>query len=305
MADRHPRPTATAPGRFPARRLGPSPLALAAGALRSPFKHPGPDAPAPGRRLVAPGVRIDPASLGAYARVCGFRGAGPVPLPYPHVLAFPLALRLMAARDFPLPLLGLVHTWIEVTQHRPLHPAEHLELTVRLAAVAPHRRGTEATVTTEARVAGEPVWESRSGYLARHRAPGPHPAEPAPHAAPPPVPQAAPLPTPLPARAQWRLAPGLGRRYGRVSGDRNPIHLHPLTARAFGHSRPIAHGMWTFARCLAERDQDLHGVRVHARFKAPVPLPATVTYAAGDTAFQLRGADRVHLTGTVTSADRP
>ncbi|MGI5356747.1 hypothetical protein ACQI4E_15770 [Streptomyces sp. CA-252508] len=156
------------------------PLALAAAALRSPFKRPAPGAApagatAPGRRLTEAGVRIDPARLAAYARGCGFPGRGPVPLPYPHVLAFPAALRLMAARDFPLPLLGLVHTWIEVTQHRPLHTREPLDLTVRVAGLAPHRRGTEATVTTEAHVAGEPVWESRSGYLARHRAPGPAP----------------------------------------------------------------------------------------------------------------------------------
>ncbi|OKK05845.1 dehydratase [Streptomyces sp. CB03234] len=266
------------------------PLTLALGALRSPFKRPGPGAVAPGRRLVEADVRIDPARLGAYARVCGFAESGPVPLPYPHVLAFPLAMRLMAARDFPLPLLGLVHTWIEVTRHRALLPAERLDLTVHVAALAPHRRGTEATVVTEARVAGEPVWESRSGYLARHRTAGTSRKE--------------SPPRPLPARAAWHLAPGLGRRYGAVSGDRNPIHLHPLTARAFGFPRAIAHGMWTFARCVAEQDLP-PAVHVRTEFRAPVPLPATVTYAAEGAAFQLRTGGTVHLTGRVTSAARP
>ncbi|MGI5481358.1 MaoC family dehydratase [Streptomyces lavendofoliae] len=302
------------------------PLTLAAGALRSPFKRPGRGGPgpggsrpggpgpaAPGRRLVAADVRIDPARLGAYARVCGFpdRGPapGPVPLPYPHVLAFPLTMRLMAARDFPLPLLGLVHTWIEVVQHRPLHPYERLDLTVAVTGTAPHRRGTEATVTTEARVAGEPVWESRSGYLARHRPPAPavRPAAPDHPARETPVRE-----TPAPdhpagprARAEWRLDAGLGRRYGAVSGDRNPIHLYPLTARLFGYPRPVAHGMWTFARCLAEQNPAPHHVRVRAGFRAPVLLPARLTYAAGGDVFQLRDGDRVHLTGTVTSAARP
>ncbi|WP_229891623.1 MaoC family dehydratase [Streptomyces lavendofoliae] len=292
------------------------PLTLAAGALRSPFKRPGrggprpggPDAGVPGRRYVATDVRIDPARLGAYARVCGFpdRGPapGPVPLPYPHVLAFPLAMRLMAARDFPLPLLGLVHTWIEVVQHRPPRPYERLELTVAVTGTAPHRRGTEATVTTEARVAGEPVWESRSGYLARHRPPAPAVRPPAPdHPA-----QKTPAPdhpTGPRARAEWHLDAGLGRRYGGVSGDRNPIHLYPLTARLFGYPRPVAHGMWTFARCLAEQDPAPRHVRVRADFKAPVLLPARLTYAAGGDVFQLRDGDRVHLTGTVTSAARP
>ena len=51
--------------------------------------------------------------------------------------------------------------------------------------------------------------------------------------------------------AEWRCRGDLGRRYAAVSGDRNPIHMHGLTAKAFGFPRAIAHGMWTKARCLA------------------------------------------------------
>ncbi|CAM5538070.1 Putative dehydratase OS=Streptomyces griseus subsp. griseus (strain JCM 4626 / NBRC) OX=455632 GN=SGR_4213 PE=3 SV=1 [Streptomyces griseus subsp. griseus] len=114
--------------------------------------------------------------------------------------------------------------------------------------------------------------------------------------------RAATAPEDLPAHAEWRLPGDLGRRYGAVSGDRNPIHLHPLTARLFGFPRAVAHGMWTVARCLAEAD-DPAGIRgVRADFRAPVLLPATVTYAAdaAGNAFALRGPDgRVHLTGAV------
>ncbi|RST18229.1 hypothetical protein E2C00_29950 [Streptomyces sp. WAC05374] len=272
------------------------PLTLALGALRSPLRRPGRNVPVtPGRwRLVERDAGINPGRLAAYARVCGFPVPGPVPLPYPHVLGFPLAMRLLAARDFPLPLLGLVHTRIAVTRHRALLPDERFRLTVRVDALTPHRRGTEVTVSTEAHVAGEPVWESRSTYLARHRTAGAPSREPA------------PPPAPLPARATWHLAPDLGRRYAGVSGDRNPIHLHPLTARPFGFPRPIAHGMWTFARCLAELSPP-QATHVEAEFMAPVPLPATVTYAADGGRFALRGdgAGRPYLTGAATSAVRP
>ncbi|MCS0639418.1 MaoC/PaaZ C-terminal domain-containing protein [Streptomyces sp. LP05-1] len=342
------------------------PLTLALGALRSPFKRgPYPDAgrdpfpdgdavpaarsarsgPPGSSRVLRAEVRAEPARLAAYARLCGWSETGCLPLPYPQVLAFPLTTRLLAARDFPLPLLGLVHTWIEVDAHRPLLPADRLETTVRVERLAPHRRGTEAVVATEARVGGELVWASRSGYLARHRTgpavagrPGPGAVRdtggttPAPGTAPATDPDATPAPAPAPGTdggepakllpaAEWRLPGDLGRRYGAVSGDRNPIHLYPLTARAFGFRRPIAHGMWTFARCLAERDLP-RGVRVRAEFRAPVMLPATVTYvtedapagATGDAggdgdgtgalglgAFGLRGdRDRLHLTGRVS-----
>ena len=49
----------------------------------------------------------------------------------------------------------------------------------------------------------------------------------------------------------WKLPGDLGREYAAVSGDHNPIHLYPLTAKAFGFPRQIAHGMWTKARCVA------------------------------------------------------
>ncbi|MEV4448975.1 MaoC family dehydratase [Streptomyces mirabilis] len=274
------------------------PPVLARGALLSPFKRARPDAPVPPTRLVLPGVRIDLARLAAYERVCGFAtGADALPVTYPHVLGFPLAMRIMASRSFPLPLLGLVHTSIEITQRHPLAATEAYELGVCVAGLAPHRRGTQAVVVTEARVDGEPVWESRSTYLARHRTTEEPTSTP---------PRGSDDAKPLPVRAEWRLGADVGRRYGAASGDRNPIHLHPLTARLFGFPRAIAHGMWTVARCLAEQGpQD--AVRVRADFKAPVLLPGTVTYAADGPAFELRGGgtDLLHLVGEVRPLPRP
>ena len=56
---------------------------------------------------------------------------------------------------------------------------------------------------------------------------------------------------------EWRLPGDLGRRYAAVSGDRNPIHLYPLTAKALGFPRQIAHGMWSLARCVAALENRL------------------------------------------------
>ncbi|MBW3359099.1 MaoC/PaaZ C-terminal domain-containing protein [Streptomyces microflavus] len=276
---------------------------LVRGAVTSPFKHPGrPGATLPTDRLTLPAAPSAPGPLAAYRDICGFPApeSEPLPLTYPHVLAFPLAMRLMTARRFPLPVVGLVHTWIEIVARRPVQSDEALELTVYAEELTPHRRGTEVTMVTEARSAGALVWESRSGYLSRHATNATGSTR-----------EADGSPT-LPAVAEWRLPGDLGRRYGAVSGDRNPIHLHPLTARLFGFPRAIAHGMWTVARCLAEADEQPGEIRsVRADFRAPVLLPATVTYAAdpAGTAFALRsesssgsgtGTGRVHLTGAVT-----
>ncbi|MGW3438450.1 MaoC family dehydratase [Streptomyces bacillaris] len=294
---------------------------LVRGAVTSPFRRAGrPDATLPTERLTLPAAPAAPGALAAYLSICGFpeagagagtgagaeagggaeAGAGPgaLPLTYPHVLAFPLAMRLMTGRGFPLPVVGLVHTWFEACDHRAVRAEEPMQLTVYAKELTAHRRGTEVTMVTEARVGGELVWESRSGYLSRHAtqgAAGGGREETGAEA--------------LPALHEWRLPGDLGRRYGAVSGDRNPIHLHPLTARLFGFPRAIAHGMWTVARCLAAAqaaESDGAGRRlrtVRADFRAPVLLPATVVHAAepGGDAFALRGpGGRVHLTGAVT-----
>ncbi|MER7773475.1 MaoC/PaaZ C-terminal domain-containing protein [Streptomyces sp. NPDC096191] len=279
---------------------GPPALAplLARGALLSPLKRPRPDADFPRTRLVLPGLRVDLARLAAYERVCGFpTGADALPVTYPHVLGFPSAMRLMSGRDFPLPLLGLVHTSIAVTRYAAMPATAAYELTTYVEGLAPHRRGTEATVATEVRADGEVVWESRSTYLARHgsaKAAGPDHGPPTPASGP----GNAPHPAPLPTHREWRLAGDVGRRYGAASGDRNPIHLHPLTARLFGFPRAIAHGMWTVARCLAEHGTPDAAV-VRAEFRAPVLLPGTVSYGAEGGRFELRGDSgrRLHLSG--------
>ncbi|GGU09083.1 MULTISPECIES: MaoC family dehydratase [Streptomyces] len=272
-------------------------LALAGAVVRSSFTTVGPDARVPEARIVGGPLRITPGQLAAYARICGFRydPSGLLPATYPHVLGFPAAMRLMSRRDFPLPVPGLVHTWITITRHAPLTSDDRPEITVYAETLAPHRRGTEVTMVTEARLAGRLVWESRSGYLARHARHAPPEGAGAPDGP-------RPAPPPLPERAEWRLPSDLGRRYAAVSGDRNPIHLHPLAARVFGFPGTVAHGMWTLARCLAEVDEDGELAHVRAEFKAPVLLPRTVAYASdGRGGFQLRSGDRLHLSGTVST----
>ena len=99
-----------------------------------------------------------------------------------------------------------------------------------------------------------------------------------------------------PVTAQWRLRDDLGRRYAAVSGDHNPIHLHALSAKAFGFPRAIAHGMWTKARCLAAlRLPDAFTAEV--RFKKPILLPGKVTFGEAEDRFAVHG----HLEGRLSA----
>ncbi len=107
----------------------------------------------------------DLAHLAAYDRVCGFRFGDTLPATYPHVLAFPLAMRLMTAPDFPLPLLGLVHVTNRITVSGPLAAAAPLDLSVRAANLRDHPRGRRFDVIATGSVDGAEVWRGVSTYL--------------------------------------------------------------------------------------------------------------------------------------------
>ncbi|WP_301540168.1 MaoC/PaaZ C-terminal domain-containing protein [Streptomyces sp. CNQ-509] len=263
----------------------------------------------PQRRLVLRDVRPDPARLRRYAAVCGFPDDGRLPVTYPHVVAFPLAMSLMTARDFPFPLLGLVHLANRVEHLRPVDAGERLTYVVATGRARPHPKGTAFPVAAHARLRGETVWRSTSTYLSR----GPRTGTGTGSGEPPAEASGAPEVTAAAREESWRLPGSLGRSYAAASGDRNPIHLHPLTARPFGFRRAIAHGMWTKAHCLAALAADLPAAyAVEVSFRAPVLLPAAVRFraeraeraehAAGGWAFDVRGADgdRAHLRGAVS-----
>jgi acyl dehydratase len=106
----------------------------------------------------------------------------------------------------------------------------------------------------------------------------------------------------------WKLDGDLGRRYGAVSGDRNPIHMHSLTAKPLGFPRAIAHGMWTKARCLAALESRLpDAFEAGVRFRKPIFLPGRVEFVSaedgdGKIEFAVRDSKKKtpHLDGRVT-----
>jgi acyl dehydratase len=238
----------------------------------------------PGRELTR-SVEVDRGHLAAYDRVCGFRLRDELPATYPHVLAFPLAMELLTG-PFPFSPLGLVHVGNRIEQLRPLRADERLDLRLWAEDLRPHDRGRQFDVVAEASVGDELVWRDRSVYL--HRENGGS--------------KGGDRSEPPPTRAVWRLPKDLGRRYAKVSGDNNPIHTHPLLAKALGQPGTIAHGMWTKARCLAALEGTLpDAYTVDVRFKLPLRIPGRATFSSTDRSFAVHdGRGRPHLEGSVS-----
>lgn len=223
----------------------------------------------PDVRVARAGVAVDVPSLAAYARVCRLPLAATVPLTYPHLLAFPLQMVVMAGDGFPLPLLGAVHVKNRIEVTRPLTVGDPLDIDVWAQDLRPHRRGTQVDLVSEVSTRGEAVWRGVSTYLARGTE---HPDAPRSDS-----PSTAALDA-VRSGPQWRLRDDTGREYAAVSGDWNPIHLHPLTARPLGFPGAIAHGMYSYARAIGALGPRLPQGALTSRvwFRKPVRLPSTV-----------------------------
>lgn len=264
---------------------------LIPGASRLPFVPGGGDE-VPDLELKLTEVRPDPAKVADYSRVCGFDLRDHLPPTYPHVLAFPLHMAVMADGAFPFGAVGLVHVSNRIVQHRRIGLDERLQLVVRPTELRPHPRGQAFGLLTEAWAGRQKAWESTSTMLRRGKGAEDAPREPELGAA------------ELSPSAEWKLGGDLGRRYAAVSGDRNPIHLHSLTAKPLGFPGAIAHGMWTKARCLAALESRLpDAFAVDVRFRKPIRLPGRVEFLSGGEgeriAFAVRDArqDVPHLDG--------
>ena len=249
-----------------------------------------------GLSLARPELTVERDHVDAYADVCGFPRRDTVPVTYPFVLAFPLHMALMSDRAFPTPAMGMVHLENSITRHRSLRIGERVAVSASVDPPLPHPAGSAYQFTTRVTADGEPVWESVSTYLKRGRRS-------------PDVVWPSTFEEVAPSGPVFALGADLGRRYAAVAGDYNPIHLTPLTAKALGFPRHIAHGMWTKARSLAVIDNRLpERVRVDVAFRKPVFLPSSVAFGArrldDGYAFSLtkRGnPDTVHLLGRTTA----
>jgi acyl dehydratase len=284
---------------------------LVPGASRLPFV-PGGGGEIPDLELELGGVRADPTALAAYARVCGFALRDHLPPTYPHVLAFPLQMAVMADGSFPFGAVGLVHVENRIHQHRPIASGEKLTIHVRPTKLQPHPKGRTFTLQTVILAGSEVVWDEVSTMLHRSKTPsadGPKTRDMDGKSSRRPE-ELVGLAKDARAGAEWRLGGDLGRRYAAVSGDRNPIHMHSLTAKPLGFPAAIAHGMWTKARCLAALEPRLPDDFVaEVHFRKPILLPARVEFASAErdcaggieTAFAVRSAGKKtqHLDGRI------
>jgi len=232
------------------------------------------------------GITVDAARLRAYNEVCGYGNTEEVPLMFPHILSAPLQIALITAPEFPVKMIGVIHQRNHVLQRRAIQKGDVLDALVSIGENRVVKQGMEFDVLALMTAGGERVWESISTYLVRGKFGD--------FAEPPAIADMPEFET-AQCEAGWRVDKDMGRRYAKVSGDFNPIHLSTLAAKAFGFPRSFIHGMWSTSASLAHLPEEVRvnefPLRYDVAFKGPIFLGSKVTMpcakAAGGTRFDL------------------
>lgn len=257
------------------------------------FKKPKGEKVLPQVEYVVDSFKVDQDHLKAYNEICGFKNNGYTPTIYFAVISQSLQMHMMTQEVFPFALLGLVHIRNQVKQIRKIGVNEKVSISCRFGDLKPHDKGLQFDFLTTVKVAGDVVMEGLTTYLARQKT---NSAET--------VKSSDDVNPDYQLQETWNVAENTGRRYAMSSGDFNLIHIHALTAKAFGFKQAIAHGMWSKARALASLSlPDAYDADV--QFKLPLFLPSNVEFLTAkdktSTQILIRNdqSHKPHVAGTI------
>ena len=223
-------------------------------------------------RIYTKTLCIDNAHYGKYCEEVKWGRVDTLHPLYLQMLSLPLQMQCLLDKKSPFPLLGLIHAANNITIHDDIDISEPLECRVKFSDVRPHSKGWDVDIELIALQGGSCVYTAVSTYLVKVKAV---------HVAP----RAPVVGNELVCDGSdstlintLSINSDTGRKYAKISGDYNPIHLYGLTAKLFGFKKPIAHGMWTLANAVSSlaNATDKSFYRVDCRFKRPVFLPANV-----------------------------
>lgn len=267
-------------------------------ALGTGAKRPGRVQSLPRVELALPRVELNAQHIGQYSALCGFHVGQGVPLIYPQLLTFPLVTAYICSPECPWPAMGTVHLANRIEQRKPLHAGDVVRVEMGTGSLFTHEKGQGFTLDLRILRGDELVWSATQSLLrvgVKQTSGEPFTSQ-------------IPSDAPLSCQTEFAAPADIGRRYGAVSGDRNPIHLSALSARLFGFKRAIAHGMWTNARALAFLlpPTPVEQASLAVEFKTPLYLPgrAALWSARSERGalFEVRDSkdQRPHLRGQLS-----
>lgn len=239
--------------------------------------------------------KIAAEEIKAYNKICGFETSSVASATYLHAFIFPAQMHLLSQMEVPFPLPGLIHFANSIKQHRALHIGEEFSVITKFGNLIAHDKGQAFEVLSYIEVSGKRIWEETSVYLFKGKEGIGSVLE-----------WEQPVLPENAIKESWSLYPTMGFDFAKASGDFNPIHLHPLSAKLFGFPTHIIHGMWSVGKILALLGNRMsESFEYTVLFKVPVFLPASIIFRheKTDNGFNFDVVDKTqekpHLKGYI------
>jgi len=222
------------------------------------------------------GASADARELNEYLQTLSLEKHDYLPVLYPHVMAGSMHMNMLSHKSFPIRLLGSVHLKNRIVQHQAIADDATMEIKSEIGAYRLVEKGVEFDFTTDVYVQGEKVWEEVSTYFQAGKFGGKeNPSSEKSF-------ELESLNQPQES-GSWHVPNNRGKKYAKITGDYNPIHMSPLAAKLFGFKRDIAHGFGVLAEAIeySSAIEQAGGIekplQVDVVFKGPVFLDSDVS----------------------------
>ncbi|XP_045157783.2 3-hydroxyacyl-thioester dehydratase X-like [Mercenaria mercenaria] len=219
--------------------------------------------------ITVQGIRVDEENVAKYKFLCGYNANdGDIPLCYAESLFMKPLIALISSTKFSLSPIGLIHIRQNIKQFIPLQEYIKAQLTLEVSVkqYRQYDRGVEVDINLRAMASNTCVWEGMMTLLSRGQRSTPKSRPPGGN------------------NGTYEFEDDLdvpgncGVDYAKLTGDWNPHHLYTWSAWLLGYKKPIAHGMWTLSRTIAELqrryEMTLDGqYELSCAFKRPLFMP--------------------------------
>lgn len=218
------------------------------------------------KKYVMEYVKPDLKKLEAFKKMFGYTSEY-VPSTYWHTRF--LGIRILLASDpkFPFPLPGMVHLTDTIRQYHNILPTDVLWMECYLGDFLAHEKGTAFETITKLYRDDVLVWEentvnlyigkSKLGDKEYNSYEFPKLQQ--------------------PKEEKLYIPTNMGRKYAKISGDFNPIHVSVIGAKLFGFKKSLMHGWYGLNKILAQNQPImLEKHELFVAFKKPLFLPGNV-----------------------------
>jgi len=232
--------------------------------------------------VIMENASIDRANLLLYRNLTGYEDDGKLPVLYPHAIASPIYMFMLSQREFPLNLLGALHVKNRIISYRPISEKESFTIDVKLENSKILNNGVEFDFSVILSQRDEILWKGITTWFKRGNFG--HSNE-----------KLNTFDTLVPIErgkffCELEIPEDIGKRFAKVTGDYNPIHISPFMARLFGLKKNIAHAMW-FCGYVGRKLSHLkknNPVQIDLAFKSPIFVGSKATVISESRGENLR-----------------